>query len=146
MTTRFGDFEKRLAAIVGKLPKPRAKATLPPGLEWFLWFSTEELMLVEQILRAEDYGWQAPSERELGLLFWTELEATAKRWRAEGWPSYDDDPARYSDVDRSNNWKHLTLAERLRTSGTLSPPTSLGAVKRNSAGSVSEIDARGGRY
>jgi hypothetical protein len=118
--SRFGDLEKRLAAVAAKAPKRKAASLLPPGLEWIGWTSTEEIMLLEQLLRADADGWPT-GEREPGVLLWTEIETAARRRQVENWPDADHDHARYAELDRARNYEYLTLAERLRTSGSLSP-------------------------
>jgi hypothetical protein len=76
-------------------------------------------MCLERLLRAEA---DAVPLGEPGQSLWSEIETAAKRRRAEGWPSEDDDPERYSALSRASDHRYLMLAERLRCYGTLTAP------------------------
>jgi hypothetical protein len=103
-------FERRLAAIASKLPRPAADPAIPPEVQWISHAAHSELDELALLAEAACYRELTESEQ----LRWIEIEAAAHRRQMDGWSdACGADRDKYAAID---------LAAQPRWTGTEALP------------------------
>ena len=91
--------DRRLAEI-----EAAARRVIPPpaepllqGLEWLAWISCGEVDELELVYRSWDLSGIEPDEDAARRVL--AIEASALARQLSGWPTYDQDASRYTELD-----------------------------------------------